>query len=93
MKAQLSAKTMFALTHRHGDILREGWKNIVDCLLQLYKAKLLPQILVEVKYQVYRCMYSVLKKATCLARAPLFIFSLNIITITDEKGKVEILLK
>ncbi|XP_074647787.1 Golgi-specific brefeldin A-resistance guanine nucleotide exchange factor 1-like isoform X2 [Tubulanus polymorphus] len=48
-KAQLAAKTVFGLAHRHGDILREGWKNILDCLLQLYRAKLLPKILVEVE--------------------------------------------
>ena len=48
LKAQLSARTMFALAHRHGDILREGWKNIMDCMLQLFKAKLLPKSMVEV---------------------------------------------
>ncbi|KAK2190131.1 hypothetical protein NP493_86g03025 [Ridgeia piscesae] len=41
-KAQLSARTVFGLAHRHGDILRDGWKNILDCILQLYRAKLLP---------------------------------------------------
>ncbi|XP_033108209.1 Golgi-specific brefeldin A-resistance guanine nucleotide exchange factor 1-like [Anneissia japonica] len=49
MKAQLAAKTMFGLAHRHGDILGEGWKNILDCMLQLFKAKLLPSELVEVE--------------------------------------------
>lgn len=48
-KAQLSAKAMFELVHQHGDILREGWKNIFDCLLQLYKARLLPNSLTEVE--------------------------------------------
>ncbi|XP_050390841.2 Golgi-specific brefeldin A-resistance guanine nucleotide exchange factor 1 isoform X2 [Patella vulgata] len=48
-KAQLAARTVFALAHRHGDILREGWKNIVDCMLQLYRAKLLPQSMIEVE--------------------------------------------
>jgi brefeldin A-resistance guanine nucleotide exchange factor 1 len=48
-KAQLAARTVFGLAHRHGDILREGWKNILDCLLQLYRAKLLPKVLVEVE--------------------------------------------
>ena len=48
-KAQLAAKTVFGLAHRHGDILREGWKNILDCLMQLYRAKLLPDVLVQVK--------------------------------------------
>ena len=48
LKAQQSARTVFALAHRHGDILREGWKNIMDCMLHLFKAKLLPKSLVEV---------------------------------------------
>jgi len=48
-KAQLAAKNVFALAHRHGDILREGWKNILDCMLQLYRAKLLPKSMVEVE--------------------------------------------
>ncbi|XP_061196225.1 Golgi-specific brefeldin A-resistance guanine nucleotide exchange factor 1-like isoform X2 [Saccostrea echinata] len=48
-KAQLAARTVFGLAHRHGDILREGWKNILDCMLQLYRAKLLPKGLTEVE--------------------------------------------
>jgi len=47
-KARLAAKTVFSLAHRHGDILREGWKNILDCMLQLYRAKLLPKSMIEV---------------------------------------------
>ena len=43
---------MFSLAHQYGDILREGWKNLLDCLLALFKAKLLPDCLVEVR--VYR---------------------------------------
>uniref|UniRef100_A0A1I8JDI8 SEC7 domain-containing protein n=1 Tax=Macrostomum lignano TaxID=282301 RepID=A0A1I8JDI8_9PLAT len=49
IKAQLAAKTVCGLTHRHGDILREGWKNLLDCMLHLYKARLMPDSLVEVK--------------------------------------------
>ena len=48
LKSQQSARTLFALAHRHGDILREGWKNIMDCMLQLFKAKMLPKSMVEV---------------------------------------------
>ena len=51
LKSQQSARTLFALAHRHGDILREGWKNIMDCMLQLFKAKMLPKSLVEVRKQ------------------------------------------
>jgi len=47
-KAQVAAKTVFHLAHRHGDILREGWKNIVDSMLQLFRAELLPKAMVEV---------------------------------------------
>ncbi|XP_071455207.1 Golgi-specific brefeldin A-resistance guanine nucleotide exchange factor 1 isoform X2 [Hetaerina americana] len=46
-KAQLAAKTVFGLAHRHGDILRDGWKNVLDCIIQLFKCKLLPKSLVE----------------------------------------------
>lgn len=42
-KAQLAAKTVFTMAHRHGDILRHGWKNLIDCVLQLYLARLLPE--------------------------------------------------
>ncbi|XP_078055477.1 Golgi-specific brefeldin A-resistance guanine nucleotide exchange factor 1 isoform X2 [Mustelus asterias] len=48
-KAQLAAKTVFNLSHRHGDILREGWKNIMDAMLQLFRAELLPKAMVEVE--------------------------------------------
>ncbi|KAM9477748.1 Golgi-specific brefeldin A-resistance guanine nucleotide exchange factor 1 isoform 3-T3 [Clarias gariepinus] len=48
-KAQIAAKTMFNLAHRHGDILREGWKNIMDAMLQLFRAELLPKSMVEVE--------------------------------------------
>ncbi|XP_076831313.1 Golgi-specific brefeldin A-resistance guanine nucleotide exchange factor 1 isoform X2 [Brachyhypopomus gauderio] len=48
-KAQVAAKAVFNLAHRHGDILREGWKNIMDALLQLFRAELLPKPMVEVE--------------------------------------------
>lgn len=48
-KAQTAAKTVFDLAHRHGDILREGWKNIMDSMLQLFRSKLLPKAMVEVR--------------------------------------------
>uniref|UniRef100_A0A224X4T3 Putative guanine nucleotide exchange factor n=2 Tax=Triatominae TaxID=70999 RepID=A0A224X4T3_9HEMI len=46
-KSRLAAKTVFNLAHRHGDIIRDSWRNILDCILQLYRCKLLPKILVE----------------------------------------------
>ncbi|XP_042719459.1 Golgi-specific brefeldin A-resistance guanine nucleotide exchange factor 1 isoform X3 [Lagopus leucura] len=48
-KAHIAAKTVFHLAHRHGDILREGWKNIMEALLQLFRAELLPKAMVEVE--------------------------------------------
>lgn len=48
-KAQIAAKTTFHLAHQHGDILREGWKNIMDAMLQLFRAELLPKSMVEVR--------------------------------------------
>lgn len=39
---------MLLLAHRHGNLLREGWKNILDCLLCLYRARLLPESMVTV---------------------------------------------
>ncbi|KIH67943.1 Sec7 domain protein [Ancylostoma duodenale] len=47
-KAQMATRTMFQLVHANGDILREGWRNMLDCLLQLFRARLLPAELTEV---------------------------------------------
>uniref|UniRef100_A0A1B6C7R4 SEC7 domain-containing protein n=2 Tax=Clastoptera arizonana TaxID=38151 RepID=A0A1B6C7R4_9HEMI len=46
-KARLAAKTVFNLAHRHGDIIHEGWRNVFDCILQLYRCKILPKMLIE----------------------------------------------
>ncbi|KAK5617386.1 G-box binding factor [Crenichthys baileyi] len=48
-KAQTAAKTVFDLAHRHGNILREGWKNIMESMLQLFRAQLLPKVMVEME--------------------------------------------
>ena len=48
-KSRLTARTMFTLAHTHGDILREGWKNILECILQLYKANLMPSSMYQVR--------------------------------------------
>lgn len=48
-KAHAAAKAVFHLAHRHGDILREGWKNIMEAMLQLFRAQLLPKAMVEVE--------------------------------------------
>ncbi|KAG2462465.1 GBF1 factor, partial [Polypterus senegalus] len=47
VKAQLAAKTLFKLSHNNGNILRESWKSIIDTLLCLFRAALLPTAIVE----------------------------------------------
>jgi len=47
MKSQLATRTLFKITHLHGDALRASWKNIIDCLQSLYEARLLPKNLTE----------------------------------------------
>lgn len=50
MKAQLAMKSVFAMIHKHGDCLRcDGWKNVIEVILQLFKLKLLPKCLMEVE--------------------------------------------
>ncbi len=46
-KAMAATRTVFALVQKHGDILRDGWKNVTECLLQLFKCKLLPAGMTE----------------------------------------------
>lgn len=41
-RAQLTAKMMFTLAHKHGDVMRDGWRQLVDCSLILYRAGLMP---------------------------------------------------
>ena len=47
-KARLAARAVFTLSIRHGDIVREGWRNILELLLPLYRANLLPEDMVRV---------------------------------------------
>lgn len=46
-RCQLAARTLFKITHLHGNGLRASWKNIIDCLQTLYKARLLPKSMTE----------------------------------------------
>lgn len=48
VKSQLSIRTAFSLAHKQGDIIRDGWQNLLICIRQLLKAKLLPTSLTEV---------------------------------------------
>lgn len=49
LKAKLSLETLFSLAHSYGNLLREGWKNILDCLTSLFGSRLLPEGMVKVK--------------------------------------------
>ncbi|GAA50645.1 Golgi-specific brefeldin A-resistance guanine nucleotide exchange factor 1, partial [Clonorchis sinensis] len=46
-KGRLALRLVFALTSSHADILRYGWHSLLDCLLQLFRAGLLPDELTE----------------------------------------------
>jgi brefeldin A-resistance guanine nucleotide exchange factor 1 len=48
-KAQISLKLMFELIRKHGDNLRAGWKNVIDCVLQLFRMRVLPPSLTMVE--------------------------------------------
>eukprot|EP00271_Cylindrocystis_brebissonii_P013215 TRINITY_DN32894_c0_g1_i1.p1 TRINITY_DN32894_c0_g1~~TRINITY_DN32894_c0_g1_i1.p1 ORF type:complete len:1612 (+),score=297.74 TRINITY_DN32894_c0_g1_i1:164-4837(+) len=42
VKARIAAVTVFSIVHKSGDHIREGWRNILDCVLRLHKLGLLP---------------------------------------------------
>ncbi|CAB4059242.1 GBF1 [Lepeophtheirus salmonis] len=46
-KALSVTRLVVSLVIKHGDILREGWKNIMECLLQLFRSGLLPETLTK----------------------------------------------
>lgn len=46
-KAQLATITTFQMVQKHGDAMREGWKPLVDCIMQFYRMRILPDELVE----------------------------------------------
>ncbi|KAF7633734.1 hypothetical protein Mgra_00006913 [Meloidogyne graminicola] len=48
-EAQMAARVLFELIHNYGDNLREGWKNVLDCLLYLLRANLLPSKLLQLE--------------------------------------------
>ena len=41
-KAQWSLTLMFSLVHTHYDVIREGWRDVLTCILQVYAMGLLP---------------------------------------------------
>lgn len=87
-KAQLATKAMFRLAHHHGDILREGWKNILDCVLQLYRASLLPKELVEAEDFVHpKGIVSLVREDTPTTTRPdtgIFSSFYSYITLTSD---------
>lgn len=46
-KALMATRMVFTLVQKHGDILRDGWRNITECLLQLFKCQMLPKSMME----------------------------------------------
>lgn len=50
IKLQLCAHTLFSLCRDHGNVLREGWNNILDCIINLFSAHLLPDSLTVVSF-------------------------------------------
>ncbi|KAI5558861.1 hypothetical protein BDE02_17G070100 [Populus trichocarpa] len=41
-RAMMATVTVFTIANRYGDYIRTGWRNILDCVLRLYKLGLLP---------------------------------------------------
>eukprot|EP01135_Chromosphaera_perkinsii_P011177 Nk52_evm4s2356 gene=Nk52_evmTU4s2356 len=48
VKAQVALENVFLLTNKYGNILREGWKNVLELYAQLYVGELLPEKLLEI---------------------------------------------
>ncbi|CAH8861888.1 unnamed protein product [Trichobilharzia szidati] len=46
-KACLALRLVFSISSKHADILRYGWHSLLDCLLQLFRANLIPYELLE----------------------------------------------
>ena len=56
IKLQQCAHMLFLLCRDHGNVLREGWNNILDCIINLFSAHLLPDTLVVVS-----CNFAILE--------------------------------
>ncbi|XP_072971675.1 ARF guanine-nucleotide exchange factor GNOM-like isoform X2 [Typha angustifolia] len=42
MRARMATEAIFTIANTYGDYIRNGWRNIVDCILRLQKIGLLP---------------------------------------------------
>ncbi|XP_058206768.1 ARF guanine-nucleotide exchange factor GNL2 [Rhododendron vialii] len=47
MKPRMATLAVFTIANSFGELIKGGWRNIVDCLLKLKRLKLLPQSIVE----------------------------------------------
>jgi len=47
IKACAATRTAFGIAHKHGDVLRQGWCNILDTVLRMSKIGLIPQSVVD----------------------------------------------
>ncbi|PIA55523.1 hypothetical protein AQUCO_00700074v1 [Aquilegia coerulea] len=47
LKPRMATLAVFTIANKFADVIRGGWRNLVDCLLKLKKLKLLPQSVVE----------------------------------------------
>ncbi|KAG9440805.1 hypothetical protein H6P81_020970 [Aristolochia fimbriata] len=44
LKPRMATLSVFSIANQAGDVIRGGWRNILDCMLKLKKLKLLPQL-------------------------------------------------
>jgi hypothetical protein len=38
----MATSAVFEIANRHGDTIRSGWRNVLDCVIRLHKLGLLP---------------------------------------------------
>ncbi len=53
---------------QYGDILREGWRNLVECLLQMFRVQLLPTSMMEAEDYIEssgRCALKIFFNTVC----------------------------
>lgn len=43
-KARMATVAVFKIANKYGDLIRSGWKNIVDCILSLHRLGFLPRL-------------------------------------------------
>ncbi|KAG8226667.1 hypothetical protein J437_LFUL005754 [Ladona fulva] len=83
LKAQLAAKTVFDLAYCHGNILQDGWKNVLDCIIILFKCKLLPKEIVMALIYASHC-----QGKTYDEDSTVFILELLLKVVIQNKNRV-----